>query len=620
VLQTLKRAHSLQKQGRPKEAERLYREVLSAQGDNLIALNLLGALCVNSGRAQEAAGLIRRALRIKPNDSQALANLALAHRELGDVTAAIDCLEKSLSIKRNNPAALNSLANLLRESGDIRGALPLYREAVTQAPEYVEAWCNIAALFREQNDYPSAEEAARRALTLDQDKAEVHFQLAEICRLRSDFTAAVEHYELALKRRTDYSEAMLGLAHSYRESDRPEQAQAVLQRLLDLRDDNAEALSAMGVLQEQLGAADDAALYFQKAIAADSLRARSYYQLAAIKGRRVEDDELQAMESLRSNCDLADEDKAHLGFALGQAYEQRAEYERAFDSWAEANSINASRSPYNEEVTREFYASVVEYSQRAIAAMDPGGTCDDPTPVFIVGMPRSGTSLTGQILTSHSSVSSIGETSFAYDLAEQVRVLTGDSYPSGLERLGADQCRQLGESFRLRTTTELSSGMRVVDNTPLNYQHIGLLAMVLPQARFVHCHRDPVDTCFSMFKLPFADNQSFAHDLRTLGRHYLDFRLLMTRWHALFPGRIMDVCYEDTVADLELQARRLTEFLGLPFEKAMLEFHLQKNLVRTPSATQVRRPLYGSAVDAWQRYERQLQPLLDALSSDGVAG
>ena len=303
-----------------------------------------------------------------------------------------------------------------------------------------------------------------------------------------------------------------------------------------------------------------------------------------------------------------------MAFALAPAYQQKERYDDAFNSWSEGNAIKARKSPYNETEKDSFYQSVARHSSAALERLGPGSGTPDKRPLFIMGMPRSGNTLTGQILSSHSKVSSLGEVSFAYDLAEKIEQLTGQKYPEGLDKLSPEQCRKLGESFSSRIPEKYSNQAYVIDNTPLNFQHLGLLSLVLPNAKFILCHRDPVDTCWSMFKIPFGDNQSYAHDLRSLGKHYCSYRALMGEWSKLLEGKILNVSYEETVEDIEKQSRRIFDFLGLPFEESVLSFHESKDLVRTPSTSQVRKPIYKNAVEAWKKYEDHLGPLIDSLN------
>ena len=613
MLQTLKQALHLQRQGDLRGAERFYRQVLGQEPKNIHALNLLGALCVNTGRPEEAVKLIRQALLVKPDDPQALANLALGLKQLGQVDEAIACLERSLSLKGDNAFTLNTLGGLLLESGRPKEAVAHYKKALRLDPGSVDCLCNLSSALNALKQHSQALLTVRRALKLDDRKPQAHHTLAEIYRAQSRFIDAIEHYDIALKLKPDYYEAMLNLAHTHREAESPDASMAILKTLLGLQPANHKAFNAMGLLQEQLGEPKEAADYFKKSISIAPQAAISHYQLSQIKSRNSSDEEIRAMESLISDESTGEEDRALLAFALAPAYEQKERYEDAFSTWAKGNAIKASKSPYNETEKNQFYHSVAKHTSLALERLGTDAGCEDSRPLFIMGMPRSGNTLTGQILSSHSSISSLGEVSFAYDLAEKIEELTGRKYPAGLAELSPEQCKQLGEAYDSRIPDKFSNQAYVIDNTPLNFQHLGLISLALPRAKFIRCHRDPIDTCFSIFKIPFGNNQSYAHDLVSLGKHYNSYLVLMDEWKRLLPGKILDVSYEETVEDIETQSRRILDFLGLPFEESVLNFHQSKDLVRTPSTSQVRKPIYQSAVHAWKKYEDQLGPLIESL-------
>jgi tetratricopeptide (TPR) repeat protein len=613
TLQTLKQALHLQRQGKLQDAERFYRRVLDQDADNVPGLNLLGALCLNTGRHKEAVRLIKRALAIKPDDPQALANLALGLKETGEIDAAIRSLEHSISLKGDNAFALDSLGNLLLESGRAKEAVTQYKKALQLNSGSVDCLCNLSSALNTLKQHHQALLTVRRALQLDDKNPQAHKYLADTYRAQSRFDDAIEHYSIALQLKADYYEAMLKLAHTQREAENPEASMAILGKLIGLQPSNHKALNAMGLLQEQLGEGEEAANYFKQSISIAPDVAISHYQLSQIKSRESTDEEIAAMESLLSDQTLSGEDKALLSFGLAPAYEQKERYGDAFYSWAKGNAIKASTSPYNETQTDTFYRSVAKDSYTALQRLGPKPGSEDKRPLFIMGMPRSGNTLTGQILSSHSRISNLGEMSFAYDMAEKLEELTGQKYPEGLENLTWEHCKQLGGMFAARVPEKFSNQSYIIDNTPLNFQHLGLISLALPQAKFIHCHRDPIDTCFSIFKIPFGNNQSYAHDLASLGKHYGSYLVLMQEWKHLLGDRILDVSYEETVSDIEGQSRRILEFLGLPFEETVLDFHESKDLVRTPSTSQVRKPIYKSAVQAWKRYEEYLGPLIENL-------
>ncbi len=616
AMQRLKQALHLQQQGKLKEAESLYRQVLESEPNHIHGLNLLGALCVNSARPSEAVELIGRALEIKPDDPQALFNFALGLKEFGRYKEAVQALQKSLSLNPKNIAAMNALGSVLFDSGAPLEAIPLYQRALELQPDYTECWCNLSATLRETKQFDAALVAAEKALELAPKAPQVHSNLADLYRAQALFKEAAQEFQTVLNLAPGNPKAMINLANTYRESDQPEAAQDVLQQLLELEPKYAEAHNSLGYLQEQSGDRSAAGESFQKSILANPDKAIPHYRLAQLKGRKTSEEEVAAVQALLERSDIKDEERRYLFFALAVASDKEGLPDRAFEAWRQANNIEAKRFPYDELDTRTYYQAVAEALSNNVSRLKLSSAPQLNAPLFIIGMPRSGTTLTGQILASHSSISSLGEVSFAYDMAASVVKKIGTEYPEGIDNLSLEEIGQLGREYTGRYPESLSDQVYVIDNTPLNFPHIGLLSMALPNAKFIHCVRDPVDTCFSIYKLPFAGAQSFAHDLKALGTKYSDYWKLMKQWQKMLSGRILDVQYEETVADIEAQSRRMFEFLDLPYEDSVLEFHKSKSLVRTPSASQVREPIYSDAVQAWKKYEAHLGPLIESLSPE----
>jgi tetratricopeptide (TPR) repeat protein len=367
------------------------------------------------------------------------------------------------------------------------------------------------------------------------------------------------------------------------------------------------------VLHEQVGQSQAAVEAYQAAISVAPAMAIAHYYLSQVRGRRVSDEEFAAMRKIWDEVELLPNDRMFLAFGLSRAHEHRQDFDRAFDFLSAGNRIKADMQPYDDADTARFLGSLADTAEAAIARLGPAPGCADPRPVFVLGMPRSGTSLTEQILASHSQIAGAGELSYAYDAAHRVREHTGRAFPQNLTLLSQEQWRGLGEYYLSRHRAANLEQRHVVDKTPLNFQYIGMLALALPQAKFIRCYREPVQNCFSIHRLPFDKKQAYAHDLSALGRYYRHYWTLMQRWKTLFPGRILDVRYEDMVADIEGQSRRMLDFLGVEFEPGVLEFHATTRLVKTPSAAQVRQPIYTEALDSWRNYEHRLTPLIESL-------
>jgi tetratricopeptide (TPR) repeat protein len=616
ITDLLKAGFACYQQGNLDGAEKKFRQVILSDSRNIHGLNLLGMICVNTGRHEEAVKLISQALKIKPADAQAQGNLGLAYQRMGNLTLAERSFRKSIEIGAKTPAIFNSLGNLLRESGRASEAVQVFESTLKVDGNYPECWTNLSQALVELGEFGRAFQAVSRALQIDPVLPEAHNQIAEVYRNTFKYDLAISAYKKSLELCPTLYEAMLGLATVYRESESVGASLEILNRLIAMEPRHAKAHAALGILKEQIGDTVAAADCFKKAIELAPDAVSPHYYLSQIKGRIISQDEMLAMERIQKIADLSSKDKSHIHFALGEAYDQQGQTDKAFTAWLTANQSKAERYPYDSNKRTGHRDSTIAHSKALTGRFTEPSAADTRQLVFIVGMQRSGTSLTDQILASNTKVSSLGEVGYADEMAVQVKELTGKHYPQGLAGLSQENISVLRANFLGKISQSHSADPVLIDKTPMNFQYLGLLAEVFPNAKFIHCSRNPMDNCFSIFKMAFADDQDFAHELKSLGDHYRLYKGLMDQWKKMYPQRILDVRYEDTVADIQEQCVRLVDFLGLAFEPEMLEFYSTKRLVRTPSASQVRKPIYKSSVQAWKKYEQHLQPLVKALGDE----
>jgi tetratricopeptide (TPR) repeat protein len=600
------------------EAEQLYLAVLKRDRDNIHALNLLGMLCVNAFRPDEAVFFIAKALKLQPNNPESHANIALAYKDQNKLEQAVKHFRESIRLDPYNPVVHNNLGNVLRDMSRPEEAIKAYERALKLDGDFAPCWSNFAAALNEAEKRKAAHRAVERALRLEPGLAQAHNNKGDILLAEARYAEALESYRTATALNPKYVAALINMARTQRDMDEPQAAVQTLQKALEIEPNNPEAHHAMGVLQEQLGNREAAAGAFQDAIRVAPAMAIAHYYLAQIRGRKISDQELAAMEKIWNEVNMLPNDRMFMAFGLARAHEQRGHYDEAFGYLEQGNRVKAEMQPYDDADTGKFVDSLADCAEAVAARLGFEAGCPDPRPVFILGMPRSGTSLTEQILASHSEVAGAGELSYAYDTAHRIRDITRQAFPDNMKRLSAEQLRELGEYYLSRHKPDNLAHRYVVDKTPLNFQYIGLLGLALPGAKFIHCHRDPVQNCFSIHKMPFDKKQAYAHSQEALGHYYNRYWNLMQRWKAMFPGRILDVRYEDTVADIENQGRRMLEFLDLPFEESVLDFYKTERLVKTPSASQVRQPIYGDALQAWRRYEKHLGPLIEALDWEAL--
>ena len=615
VLTLLETGYGLQRSGHLEQAEARYRQALRQDPGNIHALNLLGVICVNTDRAAEAVELIAAAVAQEPGDAEALANLGLAQKDLKQFTEATESFERAIRLNPGNPVTRNNLGNVQAALGDFRAAIATYRHALRLVPDYAECLSNLAASLKEVKQLDGALAAADRAIELRPDFAEAHNNRGEILFKQARFAESAESYRAAVNHRENYVAALINLSSASKECGDVDAARAILDDVVRRNPDSPRAHNSLGVLFEQLGQGNDAAKEFREAIRLSPDYANAYYQLAQLRGQGLADEEVEAVERLIDKPGTLDDQRMPLAFALACAYEDRGDHDRSFFYLDKAKALKSKRSAYDDAQVSQYYDSISKAFAHTLAAPNQRNHPEGLRPVFVLGMPRSGTSLTEQILSSHPDVHGAGELSLMEDTIGEASRRTGKAFPELASSLTPTLLDELGALYLGRLTARAGNEAIVVDKTPMNFQYIGFIARILPEARFIHCRRNPIDNCLSIFKLPFEESHSYAHGLGSLGRYYKRYAALMEHWGRIVPGRIWTVVYEDLVADFEGETRQLLEFLDLPFDASVLAYHRTRRIVKTPSASQIRQPIYSTSVGRWRKYRKHLGPLLDQLET-----
>jgi len=527
-----------------------------------------------SGRLAEAERLYGQVLGTNPRHAPSLHLLGVAAGQAGRFNDGAEWIGASLRIDPANAEAHNDLGNVLRALGRSEEAIAVYRRAAALRPDYAQAHFNLGILLVSLGRYEAAVAAFQEAVARDPANFAAHNQLGAALHEVGRSEEALQAFEAARRLNPASPEASVNLAIALRELGR-----------------TAEALAATEV-----------------ALAADPASARAWYVRSDLKRFAPGDPDLAAMEALAG---APDADVVQLEFGLGKAWRDAGDVDRAFAHFAAGNRLKRASFTYDVEADAARFAGYAALTPAALTHDAAQGVADE-RPVFIVGMPRSGTTLVEQILASHSQVVSVGEAPF---LGEAVRDAAGVGHPL----ISTDDYRNLvttpaaaalGEGYLGR----LPQARRVLDKTPANFQFAGLIALALPGARIIHCRRDAADTCFSCFATMFTGQQDFAYDLAELGRYHRAYLAAMDHWRTVLPpNRLLEIHYEAVVEDLEAHARRLVGFIGLDWEDACLDFHQSSRVVRTASASQVRRPAYRTSVGASRAFAAHLGPLLDAL-------
>jgi len=452
-------------------------------------------------------------------------------------------------------------------------------------------------------------EHLRRVVRSQPENIDARLSLATHLRRLRRAEDALRHLEIVARLQPGFAAVYNNMGNICRDLRRPEEAEEYLLKAVELQPDFPEALNNLGALYSEQGRAGEALERFRSAIACRPDYCKAHRNLATTKKHERYDDEFHAMLQLFDRPGASDFDRMQLGFGLGKACEELGDHRKAFEFWSVANRCQRNVSPYVvEAAVAEMAAMRQIFDQERL--LDADGARGEQTPIFIVGMPRSGTSLVEQILASHSAVHGAGE----LELIDQLARTAVDRYPEALAELSPFDWRRLGSEY-LGAIERSSSGERfVVDKLPLNFQNVGMIRMMFADTRIIHCRRDPLDTGLSCFKNHFLGSRlDFSCDLDDLGVYLKHHEALMDHWHHVLPGRLIDVSYEHLVADPDAEIRALLEHCGLPFEPACLAFHETQRMVATASMGQVKRPIHRRSVRKWRQFERELEPLSQAL-------
>jgi tetratricopeptide (TPR) repeat protein len=387
------------------------------------------------------------------------------------------------------------------------------------------------------------------------------------------------------------------------------------EKALEIKPERTGAMCNIGHHLKTIGKQDESVAMYRHCIATEHDHAESYWSLANLKTFSFEVSEVEAMHTLLKDKSLADNSQAQIHNALGLHYESIKDYDSAFKHFEYCNLIARKQEKYDLVENEDIHDRTISLFTEDFFLSRDGNGCADPAPIFIVGLPRSGSTLIEQILASHSQVDGTHELG---DLGRQVKKLQkgskpGERFPETILDVAPEDWRRLGDGY-LRTTAKFrGDAAYFIDKNPNNYSLIGILRLALPNARIVNARRHPLDSCYGSYKQLFASGQPFSYDLEEIGEYYLQYQRLMDHWHAVLPGYVLDVQYEHVVADLETQVRRILDFCGLPFEESCLNFHETERAVKTASSEQVRRPIYASSVNLWRNYEKHLGELVHVL-------
>jgi tetratricopeptide (TPR) repeat protein len=565
-------------------------------------------------RPDAAIAHYTKALALTPNDAEAHNNLGLALQALGRLEEAATHYEKALAIKPTLAVAHCNLGSVLRIRGYPEAAVAHYEQALVIAPDDEEVHCNLGNALQTLGRCQEAMAHYTRALALKPDFAKVHNNLGNLLQRSGSPKQAIVHYQRALAITPSYAAAHCNLGSALLSLNHSADAIVHYDKALAIDRTCAEAHHGVGIALQALGELEKALAAFERAVQLAPRRTDFHLALAQSKRFTAGDPRLAAMEILAADMTaLGADQQIALHFALGKAYGDLTQHQRAFRHLATGNALKRRRITYNERQSLSRFEDIRSTFTLELIRAYRGVGDPSAVPLFVVGMPRSGTTLIEQILSSHSRVFGAGEIS---DFRECIaNVDTNDAVIAIPQTtLSASALRRLASRYLDGIRAAAPTAQRIVDKMPANFALVGLIHLAFPHARIIHARRDPIDTCLSCFSILFVGEQPYAYDLGELGRYYRSYQALMDHWRTVLPPDILlEVRYEDVIDDLEGQARRILAHCGLSWEETCLDFQRTRRSVRTASCVQVRQPIYRDSVGRWRPYANELKPLFQAL-------
>ena len=496
----------------------------------------------------------------------------------------------------------------------------LCRHFLKSNPKNTDAMRLLAEIAENFGAMEEAEFLLESAVEFKPDLVQLRLDYLQILRRRQKLQGAYEQAEYLYDRDPNNTTFQAQMAICHMQLGDYEKSIQLFETVKQQEPNNFSNLTSLGHALKTSGKNDAGIRSYRQAYKANPTHGEAYFSLANLKTYKFAETEVNDMLAQVASKDLTYRDRIHFLFALGKAHEDRKDYQKSFEFYKLANDLGRKQMRYDAEKMSLGLAGQMEICTSELFEAQSGKGCLATDPIFIVGLPRAGSTLLEQIIASHSQVDGTQELgniiSLAHTLRGRGRTAETSQYPNILHKLSDEKLTQFGEKFIDDTRIQRGDAPYFIDKMPNNFRHIGLIHLILPNAKIIDARRHPMACCFSGFKQHFAEGQEFTYGLGQIGRYYRDYVSLMDHWDKVLPGRVLRVQYEDVVADTETQVRRILDYLGLPFEEACLNFHKTKRSVRTPSSNQVRQPIYKSGLEQWRNFEPWLDPLKQALGPE----
>ena len=602
-------------EGRLQQAQDICQGILQQQ-PHPTAILILGLIAHQQKEFALAVERYQQFLGLKPNHAQTHYNLGIVLKELERTESAIEHFKKSIAIAADNAAVHKHLADACVRLQRWEEAIKAYQQVLAIQGEDLNTIIKLANVYLAAQLWTNSIPRYEQALAIEPDNAQLHKNLGSAHHKLGRWQKALMCFEQALSLRPDYIDAHIELATLLRQLGRTEQALAQLEQAIEFKPDDVDAHINLADTLRDLGESETAIARLEQFLSARPRCGAPYYHISMIKPRH---ELIPVVEKLISDPALPNDDAIYCHFALGNFFKSDQSFDQAFHHFQKANTLYRKTFAYE---AKENIASVDGlirvYSKRYFQRKRQYGSVSQ-LPVFILGMPRSGTTLVEQILSSHPRVHGAGElgamTSVNVNIALQLK--SARPFPECMSLIDEKIVQEYSARYLQELAHHSPTAERIIDKFTENFFRIGLIKTLFPDAHIIHCQRNPLDNCISLFFHYFIGFRC-CFELTELGQYYLDYQRLMRHWQALFPGQIFTVRYEELVANQEAVSKQLVDYIGLDWDEKCLDFHHNERAVMTASNIQVRQPMYSDSIDRWKPYEKHLQPLIEVLQQAHV--
>ena len=607
-------AGSLHDLGQLETAVQSYQKAIEIDASYAEAYNNLGNVYQELKQVDSAVQSYKRALEIKPDYVAAQYSLGNAFMELGQLNKAVKSYKAALKLKPDFVEAINNLGITFFKLHQLDDAIRSYERAIALDPDFADAHNNIGIVFSELGQLDEAIMSYKAAITLQFDYAEAHYNLGLIFHDLKRLDEATQSYKTAIAFQSDYADAHYNLGILYHDVGQLKMAIDSIKMAIKINPENADTHKYLGNTFQSNGQIDEAIKCYEKALSINPFHADAHRNLSTIKNYIHDDDQINLMQDLLLNGNLSQSDLVHINFALAKANEDLGKKDDLFKSLNEGNRLRKEELNYSLNKDLDEHSNLKRLININLSNSKESVKFKSSKirPIFIVGMPRSGTSLVEQILSSHQKIHGAGELSTLNNLIVPIisdyilkdKKVTEDSYLSVRNDY-------LSYISRLNVSETI-----ITDKMPTNFRYIGFILKAFPEAKIIHLNRDSRAICWSIYKSYFpGEGLGWAFNMKDLAGYYNSYIDLMTFWHQLFPRKIYDICYEDLTTNQEEETRKLLKYCELEWDDNCLNFHNNKRAVKTTSSLQVRKKMYQGSSEVWKKYESYLQPLIKVLKN-----